>query len=513
MNTFKKKSLYLAVAGVSALGAASASAVTLNADGLGSVLLYPYYTVRETTPGNAYNSLLSVVNSTTSAKAVKVRFLEGKNSREVLDFNLYLSAKDVWVAAIIPTADGAAIVTPDNSCTDGVVSQDEANPTPFVNYAYTGDFDDPANDDLDRTREGYVEIIEMGTMYGYGAYLATHSNGVPNNCDFLRTVWGTTNPLVAAGYWTVSLSGGLFGTMSLINVGTGMDFGYDATALAAFRAGSQGVWHPHDGIFANPGSIKPNLNSGDPVSLVVQNDLPYGNAAAFVTQWTNPLNSPVDAVSAVLMHDNIYNEFVLDKATASGTDWVVTMPTKTYYYSQKASTTELKVDKLFQRNFKSTGACDDITFIKYDREEKYVKSSSSFSPPPPTKTDSICWEANVISFNASNVLASKNVLNASTTFENGWATMSFYPLSGTATAIPALSLVHRLGGADTTRINLLSGSTYYSSAATYYGLPVVGFAAVTFSNGNVGGSLSNYGGNFNHKATRLVQDYYILSGN
>ena len=37
MNTFKKKSLYLAVAGVSALGAGSASAVTLNADGLGQV--------------------------------------------------------------------------------------------------------------------------------------------------------------------------------------------------------------------------------------------------------------------------------------------------------------------------------------------------------------------------------------------------------------------------------------------------------------------------------------------
>jgi hypothetical protein len=128
MNIFKKKSLYLAVAGVSALGAGSASAVTLNADGLGNVLLYPYYTVRETSAGNAYNSLLSVVNSTASAKAVKVRFLEGKNSREVLDFNLYLSHNDVWVAAVIPTADGAGIVTPDNSCTDPAVSHDENNP-------------------------------------------------------------------------------------------------------------------------------------------------------------------------------------------------------------------------------------------------------------------------------------------------------------------------------------------------------------------------------------------------
>jgi hypothetical protein len=72
--------------------------VSVNHDGLGQALIYPYYTVRVVPTGligsdAAYNSLLSVVNSTASAKAVKVRFLEGKNSREVLDFNLYLSAE------------------------------------------------------------------------------------------------------------------------------------------------------------------------------------------------------------------------------------------------------------------------------------------------------------------------------------------------------------------------------------------------------------------------------------
>lgn len=497
MNTFKKKSLYLAVAGASALGAGSASAVTLNADGLGSVLLYPYFTVRESSAGAAYNSLLSVVNSTASAKAVKVRFLEGKNSREVLDFNLYLSAKDVWVAAVIPTAAGAGIVTPDNSCTDGIVSHDENNPTPFVNYAYTGEFDDPANDDLDRTREGYVEIIEMGAMYGYGAKWATHgSSGVPAHCDYLREF--RNGGLVEAGYWVTSLTGGLFGTMTLINVTSGLDFGYDATALAAFANFTYG-----SGIFANPGSIFPNLNSGDPVSLVVQNDLLFGQAAAYVTVWDEAqFWQPVDAVSAVLTHDHIYNEFVLDAATKSGTDWVVTMPTKWAYYANNPTTTQLKVNRLFQRNFTSTGACDDISFAKYDREEKVVKVSSSFSPPPPTKTDSICWEANVITFNSSNVLASKNALNATTTFEHGWADMGFPQVS---TAIPATSLVHRLGGGSTTRINLLSGNTDTWTSATYWGLPVIGFAAVTYNNGNLNGALSNYGGNFDHKSTRDVQ--------
>src|ERR1043165_910957 len=104
MNIFKKKSLCAALAGIGALGATGAAqAVNLNPDGLGQVLIYPYYTTRADGAGNAFNSYLSVVNSTSSAKAVKVRFLEGKNSREVLDFNLFLSAKDVWTTETITT--------------------------------------------------------------------------------------------------------------------------------------------------------------------------------------------------------------------------------------------------------------------------------------------------------------------------------------------------------------------------------------------------------------------------
>ena len=91
----------------------SAQAVNINPDGLGQVLIYPYYTVNG---GN--NTVLSVVNTSENAKAVKVRFLEGKNSREVLDFNLYLSAYDVWVAALYMDAEGVpTLVTPDTSCT------------------------------------------------------------------------------------------------------------------------------------------------------------------------------------------------------------------------------------------------------------------------------------------------------------------------------------------------------------------------------------------------------------
>jgi len=74
MNTFTRKSLYAALAGVGALGVTGAAqAVNVNPNGLGQVLLYPYYTVRTDNLGNPYNSLLSVVNSTNSVKAGKVR--------------------------------------------------------------------------------------------------------------------------------------------------------------------------------------------------------------------------------------------------------------------------------------------------------------------------------------------------------------------------------------------------------------------------------------------------------
>ena len=47
MNTFNKKSLYAAIAGLGALGAVgTAEAVHVNPDGLGQVLIYPYYTAR-----------------------------------------------------------------------------------------------------------------------------------------------------------------------------------------------------------------------------------------------------------------------------------------------------------------------------------------------------------------------------------------------------------------------------------------------------------------------------------
>ena len=59
----------------------------------------------------------------TSAKPCRVRFLEGYNGRDMLDFDLYLSPHDVWTAAISQTADdgGGALKTSDVSCTFPII--------------------------------------------------------------------------------------------------------------------------------------------------------------------------------------------------------------------------------------------------------------------------------------------------------------------------------------------------------------------------------------------------------
>jgi hypothetical protein len=481
MNTFNKKSLYVAVAGLSAVGAAGvAQAVSVNGNGLGQVLIYPYYTVRDQVAGAPYNSLLSVVNSTSSAKAVKVRFLEGKNSREVLDFNLYLSARDVWTAAIIPTTEGAGIFTTDKSCTTPTVSSSAASPTPFVNFQYVAGNADGADTSLDRTREGYVEIIEMGNLTGTTASGVTHSSGVPAACPSASSLQPSAD--------TVPGDGGLFGGISLINVVSGIDVSSNATALEGFSQTS---------LWATPSSIDPTLAQVNPKTSVVTT-----GTSTYITDWSLSGNG-ADPVSAVLMHDRAYNEFVLDKATLSGTDWVITLPTKRYYYSGTA------VTKLFQRNFSASGACDDVTLVQWDREERGITSTTSFSPPPPTQTDSLCWEANVTTLNNSNVLGSKNSYNIPSPFENGWIQLGW--------ADPTLpSFHHRLVGGPSTTFNTNTGTTgQFASSTTFAGLPAIGFQVQRFVNGTLRGPCidnptasclvqSNYAGTFPHRFRTTV---------
>jgi hypothetical protein len=483
----------------------SAQAVHINQDGLGQAIVYPYYTVRNSPGGNAYVTALSVVNTTASAKAVKVRFLEGKNSREVLDFNLFLSQYDVWTAGIVQAGVGAGVFTTDNSCTTPAVSRSGASPTLFRNGAYIGQSADGGGDGLDRTNEGYFEILEMGTVLGGSTLEAavTHKQDLsgPNaskpSCANLPTT-DTTPQNTSGQFLLVQPSGGLMGTASLINVNDGTDMSYDAIALDGWS--NQVNW-------SGPGSVLPRLSDVfPPVSVVIDNNATGGRVVT--TNWASNTSPGRDAVSAIMMRSHVYNEYTVETSIKAATDWVVTMPTKRFYVSPGSGVAA----RPFQSNFSSTGSCDTINLIYYDREEQSPGSIVDFSPTTP-ESKSLCWEANILTFSGnggstsvSRVLGSTNVANVAlnATWINGWADLSF-PLSGTNSAAHNLPAPANA----TTVIPVSSGVAQPNQNVTYYGLPIIGFAVQSYSTTGLPGVsanvLSNYGGNFNHKYLRDIR--------
>ena len=244
-----------------------AEAVLLNPRGTGQVLIYPYYTV------NHQQTLVSVINTTEHGKALKFRFREAYDGRDVANFNVYLGPYDSWVGAVFDTSsDGtgaAAIATNDNSCT---VPAFPLAPVPGtlhaltfgnVNYsqgAYgmaTGTDNGPTN--LARTREGFFEIIEMGEVVDEATNspktleAITPVNGMPPGCAQVRNAWA------AGGYWATNATtdllppaGGVYGAAGIVDVAMGTLYAFDATAIDGFSDVAQ---------HSAPGDPEPNLST------------------------------------------------------------------------------------------------------------------------------------------------------------------------------------------------------------------------------------------------------------
>ena len=500
MKTFKQKAVYAAVAGSTALLAASAGAVNVNPDGLGEVLIYPYYTVR-----NANNTLISVVNTTTSAKVVKVRFVEGKNSQEVLDFNLWLSPFDVWTGAVVTAGDGAGLVSNDASCTNPAVNTGSV--IPFRNVAYQ--FDRPELTGLDRTREGYVEMIEMATVipntdtYNAVVHKAT---GKPDCVG--STILGGTFPVITnaqvplRGSEYTLPTGGIFGNGTII--GNSMANGYNATALQGFG---------YSGGPTSSNNQFPDLTSGSNKTAVVVDAI--NTATTRITAAT--FASSRDAVSATLMHSSVMGEYAYSNdATGTpvlSTDWVVTMPTKRYYVNTFPAISP------FQRSWNGadtdiTGAyvgngtaCDNVTLASFDREEGTSQSADDFSPST-SGSPRLCYEANVISFGGlvgtaansfgtapSRSLGSTNargfIAYQRPGKEGGWATLSFR----------AAATLGSLPSSQTTLVTAGSIGAPVTASVTFQGLPTIGFAVSDYRASTANG---NYNSGYNLNFTRSI---------
>jgi hypothetical protein len=279
--------------------------------------------------------------------------------------------------------------------------------------------------------------------------------------------------------------GGLAGTASLIGVAAGTDFGYDPVVIDSFTTKSGAGSND----WFTPGSIFPDLTSADKTSVV------FNGGAIVTSTW----NFGEDSIASIIMHDNIINEFVLDGATLSGTDWVVTMPTKRYVvpvHNPALSSDTTQLYSPFTKQFWLNGACEAVELSYWNREEGNV-TFVDFSPPAPGGGTSLCWESTVVTFNNSHVLGSVNEVNVPVNFENGWLRMTF-----NATGVTVAN--GQLDGDDVEHTDAKQSLTSVDHH-TYLGLPTVGFMVQDFINQNaVPGVLATYGGNFNHKYTTAI---------
>lgn len=483
MNTFNKKSLCVALAATGMLGAAGAvQAVNVSENGLGNVLIYPYYTVNKDINGNSFNTLMSVVNTTASTKAVKVRFREGKNSAEVLDFNVFLSPFDVWTAAITPTAAGGAkITTSDNSCTIPGNAALKAGVDFRTLQLESGD------NAATRTSEGYFEVFEMAT-YADNSVIginSTHIAGVPKNCTLVTDA--------TADLEQQAPQGGLFGNMVVLSPAGGGAFSQSATALANFSTSAN---------YQDTGSELPNYGNADPLSNLIS------GGQLFQTDWTGSggAGDGFNAVTAVLMADRVTNEYVLDTGSKSQTTWILTFPTKFAYVNGAGA----PFAPFTQKYITKVGACEPFFGVVFNREEAspQIITDTDFSPQPgPVSGPALCWEAQSLGFGTSNVFGSANHNNISTPFSNGWAVIGF-----NSTIDPFLHSLSADAG-STAVIDLVNGGTTSGTNVTYFGLPVVGFAAETFQNDaiTVNGKtfLSTFGVTFPHHLGRVVDTTFI----
>ena len=498
----KKNVLTLAVAG--AVAASAQAQMYVNHDNTGEVLIYPFYSA-----DNGNQTYIHVVNTTGVAKAAKVRIMEAENSYEVRDFNLYLSPYDHFAFTIKLDESGAGkLQTGDTSCTVPAIPEGGIE---FTNTLFSTE----TNGSLERTLNGYVEIIEMGqfehTTTTSPGYLWDHAGtGTPRNCAGVVALWAqggawftdrTEVPLELGDTGQLSASawagGGLYGMGIIVNPEAGAAVGYDAVAIDGFvEADTFGA-----ALHYYPGSVRPGLagNTNTAKTATVFNSGAAGDILHADT---------LDAVSELLMVDTVSNDYVLDDAFAGKTDWVVTFPTKRLYVAADSATASREAELPFYEEWNGNDSCDPYRVQVWDREENtpaFVPGEPPFSPytDPEVYDAEICYEANVITFAQAGADAESPLLGATpsasgariqtvveTPYQNGWAQLDFNwsSLNGTT---------------YTRRAHYLPNLTTAASAS---GLPAVGFSVIRFGNNSLSGGtvLANYAAAHEHKTARAT---------
>ena len=369
------------------VGGATATALELNQDGIGQMLLVPYYSAQAE---NA--TLINLVNTdTVNGKAVKVRFRGAANSDDVFDFQVFLSPGDVYAFNISRNSAGLAfLTTTDNSCTKPAKAVLTA--TPFVISRLDSALD--AGGKVNGTREGYVEIFNMGdipkasgfvgpvTGVGSSAGVVTSATNADNalytaikhvnkvapcsgtawtaldNTNLAYTTDGTAGGSRLAGLLPPTT--GLLANTIIINVVGAAAWSASATAIqatngAGVAAAGNVVYWPQTGVGVNTALAPTAIDAftADPLlrsanvwrfntatNAYVADALPgviaaYYDLPDMSTPYFTGANALGQATSltAAIAASSATSEFLTDPTINAKTDWTFSMPTRRYNVS------------------------------------------------------------------------------------------------------------------------------------------------------------------------------------
>jgi hypothetical protein len=392
MLNLRKKTLALAVAGAAVLGAGlgtgipTAQAQAIGGNYLGQALIYPYYSVRD-----GWRTFIHVVNTSAQTVAAKVVFRDARFSRDVFDFIVVLSPRDMWTGVVEERGGVPGFRPTDNTCTVPQIGSGN-----FVGFDPLGTV--PAIDDM---REGYVEIIQMGSPPNENdpiAVAAKHNDttGIPTNCGTVASNFDAQ----AVPNWNLYPAQALTGKYDMVNV--------NAATLSTSASRAVAIQNFNGATLMYPaGGALPNL--------------------ACAQQGPNPaVCAGIVAAQTALNATSIVNEWVLNPGLGELSSWVVTFPTKAL--SLDPATTNVPQPNAV---FVNRAGCGNnpavpVTLDLRNREEK----PQSFSP----NFVDLCNEVNVINFTSSAIssaglLASAvaktiNTTALNTQFLGGWARLT-----------------------------------------------------------------------------------------
>lgn len=239
-------------------GATAGSTLSLKADGVGQMLLVPYFTTQD---NNA--TLINIVNTDlVYGKAVKIRFRGAANSDDIYDFQVFLSPGDVWTANVSKNASGLSLLTTqDNSCTKPAKNVTGGiNVAPFVTARLDSTLTDAQK--ANGTREGYIEIFNMADIppkLGGAAALtdaaALALNAGEGGAGVDATAGATANPLFTAIKHSAAgvppCSGTAWTNLDTANLSYGAAVAVTVGAPGVGNAASAGFLPPSSGLMGN----------------------------------------------------------------------------------------------------------------------------------------------------------------------------------------------------------------------------------------------------------------------